>query len=88
MDIEGNIANWNWRNVFHPIQQFPLAVIQQQKVVSQNVFRPTIIENSTSLVLSLAGQYLILSEGDDNQPTPIAAANLSFDLKFQVFHQI
>jgi hypothetical protein len=54
MDIEGISADCNWRNVFHPIQQFPLHLLQQKKVSLQNVFHPTAKDSSLSLVLSVA----------------------------------
>ena len=82
MDIEFCIPQLPHNSLFSPIEEFPVLELYQQPVTLENSFMATSQHTQPSILLTLIGNTLLLSNPSSNEVTPYAAVNFNFDLKF------
>ena len=87
MDIEFCVPQLPHNSLFRPIEEFPVLELYQQTVTLENSFNATPQQPQSSILLTLIGNTLLLSNPLAEEVVPFAAVNFNFDLKFEVIYQ-
>ena len=82
MDIEHSVNTTKIFKIFTPIAAFSISNLYQQQITLENTFASPISINSHDILLTLINNTLLISNPMEIQIQPIAAINLTFDVKF------